>query len=228
MNLIIFGPPGAGKGSYAYRLAEKLDVAVISTGNVFREEVKQKTALGNKVESFLRNGELVPNEIVIEVLKERIDKHQNKIGFILDGYPRTIEQAMTLEDRVKIDLIIQLIVPEWIVVERLSNRRVCKKCGANYSTKFLKPKNEGVCDTCGSELFQRNDDKPELISERLKVYEEQTRPILDYYEGKVSLLKIECVNPELPPEVTVKKILQELKKYKFFKESLKTQTKSYR
>ena len=136
----------------------------------------------------------------------------NKHGFILDGYPRTIEQAKALEKIAKSDAIVRLIVPEWIIVERLSNRRVCKKCGAIYNLKYLQPKRPGICDKCGGELFQREDDKPEVIRERLKVYEAQTRPLIEYYKDKLPILNIECNSPDIPPEVIVEKILQELRK----------------
>ncbi len=212
MRFIIFGPPGAGKGTYASRLGRELKIAVISTGDIFRDEVKRNTDLGRKVAEFLNRGELVPDEIVTDVLAKRIHMPDSKHGFILDGYPRTIEQAKALDKIAKIDAVILLIVPEWIIVERLSNRRVCKKCGAIYNLKYLKPKRLGICDNCGGELFQREDDKPEVIRERLRVYEAQTQPLIEYYKDKLPILNIECKSADIPPEVIVKKILQELRK----------------
>jgi adenylate kinase len=212
MRFIIFGPPGAGKGTYASRLGQKLKIAVISTGDIFREEVKRNTDLGRKVAEFLNRGVLVPHEIVTEVLAKRIRMPDSKQGFILDGYPRTIEQAKALDNITKIDAIIRLIVSEWIIVERLSNRRVCQKCGAIYNLKYLKPKRPGVCDKCRGELFQREDDKPEVIRERLKVYEAQTQPLIEYYRDKIPILNIECKSADIPPEVIVEKIMQELRK----------------
>jgi adenylate kinase len=212
MRLIIFGPPGAGKGTYASRLGRELKIAAISTGDIFREEVKRNTDLGRKVVEFLNRGVLVPDEIVTDVLAKRIRMPDSKRGFILDGYPRTIEQAKALDKIADIDAVIRLIVPEWIIVKRLSNRRVCRKCGAIYNLKYLKPKRPGVCDKCGGELFQREDDKPEVIRERLRVYEAQTQPLIEYYKDKIPILNIECKSADIPPEAIVEKILQELRK----------------
>lgn len=212
MRFIIFGPPGAGKGTYASRLGRGLKIAVISTGDIFRDEVKRNTDLGRKVAEFLNRGELVPDKTVTDVLAKRIRKPNSKHGFILDGYPRTIEQAKALDTIAKIDAVILLIVPEWIIVERLSNRRVCKKCGAIYNLKYLKPKQLGICDNCGGELFQREDDKPEVIRERLRVYEAQTQPLIEYYKDKLPILNIKCRSADIPPEVIVEKILRELRK----------------
>ncbi len=212
MRFIIFGPPGAGKGTYASRLGRELKIAVISTGDIFRDEVKRNTDLGREVAEFLNRGELVPDEIVIDVLVKKIRMPNSKHGFILDGYPRTIEQAKALDRLAMIDVVILLIVPEWIVVERLSNRRVCKKCGAIYNLKYLKPRRLGTCDNCGGELFQREDDKPRVIRERLRVYEAQTQPLIEYYKDKLPILNIECKSADIPPEVIVEKILQELRK----------------
>jgi adenylate kinase len=212
MRLIIFGPPGAGKGTYASKIGQQLKIAVISTGDIFRDEVKRNTELGRKVAEFLKRGVLVPDEIVTDVLEKRIRMPDSKHGFILDGYPRTIEQAKALADIAEIDAVIRLIVPEWIIVERLSSRRVCKKCGAIYNLKYLKPKKPGVCDKCGGELFQRDDDKPEVIRERLRVYEAQTQPLIKYYKDKLPILNIECKSADTPPEVIIEKILRELRR----------------
>ena len=217
MRFIIFGPPGAGKGTYASMLASKLEIAKISTGDIIREEIKRNTDLGKRIVDFVTRGKLVPDEIVITVLKEEIDKPSSKNGFILDGYPRTIEQAKALDNTEKIDAVIRLVVPEWVIIERLSNRRTCKNCGAIYNVKYLKPKKLGICDTCGGELYQREDDKPEVIKERLRVYEAQTQPLINYYRNEVQFVNIECKSVDIPPETIVKKILQELQKKNLMK-----------
>jgi len=216
-NLIIFGPPGAGKGTYTSRLANILKIAGIATGDIFREEMKRNTALGKRVAPFVNTGELVPDDIVIGVLEKRVKEPNSKKGFILDGYPRTIQQAQALEKLAKIDAVIRIIVPEWIIIERLSNRRICRNCGEVYNLRYLKPKIEGVCDKCGGQLYQREDDKPDVIKERLKVYERQTQPLIDYYKRKIPLLKVENTEIDAPPEITVEKIMNELRKANMIK-----------
>ncbi len=213
MRLIIFGPPGAGagKGTYASRLGHELGITVVSTGDIFRQEVRRNTNLGRRAAEFLSRGELVPDHIVIGILAKKIHADDAKPGFILDGYPRTIEQAKALDKMVKIDAVISLTVPEWIIVERLSNRRVCKKCGAIFNLKYLKPKKPGVCDNCGGQLFQRGDDMPQVIRERLRVYEAQTHPLIEYYKDKLPILDIKCRSAHLPPEVIVREILRKLR-----------------
>jgi adenylate kinase len=210
---IIFGAPGSGKGTYASRLQAKLGVEVIAMGDIFREILKQKTELGTKVKSYVEKGLLVPDAIVTEVLKERLSKIPKGKGFILDGYPRTLEQARALEKMTKIDVIMLLLVPDWIIVERLSSRRICRNCGAVYNTRFLKPKVDMVCDKCGGTLYQRSDDTPEVIKKRIEVYEAQTRPILDFFrEGKVPFVVVSCDALDTPPEKVVDDIIRDLRK----------------
>ncbi|UCC33152.1 MAG: adenylate kinase [Candidatus Bathyarchaeota archaeon] len=210
MSFVIFGPPGAGKGTYASILASRLRIAKISTGDMIREEIKRDMDLGKKIVDFVNKGKLVPDDIVIEIVKEAINKSSRKNGFILDGYPRTIEQARALDSIGKIDAVIQLGVPEQVIIARLSSRRICKKCGAVYNLRFLKPKKEGACDACGTDLYQREDDKPEVIRARLRVYESQTRPLIDYYKDKAEFINIECNSVDIPPETIVRRILREL------------------
>ncbi len=215
MNAIIFGAPGAGKGTYASRLQSKLGVDVIAMGDIFREIMKEDSPLGKKVKGFVEKGMLVPDEIVMEVLKQRLAKIPKGKGFILDGFPRTVEQAKPLGKIAKIDVIIQLLVPEWIIVERLSTRRICKNCGEVYNTRFLKPKVEGVCDKCGGPLYQRSDDTADVIKNRIKVYEEQTKPILQLFKkNKVPFVEAGCDALDTPPDKVVEFILKELHKLK--------------
>lgn len=213
VNLIIFGAPGSGKGTYASRLKERLNVEVIATGDIFRGMIKEDTPLGKKVKNYVEKGLLVPDNITFEVLRQSLAKIPKGKGFILDGFPRTIEQAKALEEIAKIDAIIHLIVPDRIIIERLSSRRICKNCGAIYNLLFLKPKNDMVCDNCGGTLYQRSDDTPKVIKRRIKVYEKQTQPLLEYYRNKrVPFVEAKCEKLETPPEVIVQEILEGLKK----------------
>jgi len=180
-------------------------------GDIFRDILKKDTALGMKVKGYVEKGLLVPDAVVVEVLKQHMKRTKSGKGFLLDGYPRTIDQAEALEKIVKIDAVIQLMVPEWIIVERLSTRRICKNCGAVYNIRYLKPKVEGVCDKCGGPLFQRTDDTPEVIKERIGVYERQTRPILEYYNAKhIPFVVFKTESLEMPPEVAVEEIMKGL------------------
>ena len=214
MNLVIFGPPGSGKGTYASRLQVKLGLPAIATGDMLREIVRQESKLARTVKDYMSTGELVPDGIVIQVLKERLARDDCKKGFILDGFPRTIEQAEALDKITKVDAVILLDVPEWILVERLSSRRVCRKCGEVYNILYLKPEKEGVCDKCGGELYQRMDDTPRIVKDRLKVYEKQTEPLIKHYKGELPFVEFKCEKLEVPPEVAVEEILKELEKLK--------------
>jgi len=184
-------------------------------GDIFREITKEDSQLGKKVKGYVEKGLLVPDDVVIEVLKQRLAKIPKGKGFILDGYPRTVEQAKALEKIAKIDVIILLQVPDWIIIERLSTRRICKNCGEVYNIRFLKPKVNMVCDKCGGPLYQRPDDNPEVIKKRIEIYEEQTRPILQLFkERKVPLAVAKCEALDTPPETIVEIILEELRKLK--------------
>jgi adenylate kinase len=215
VNAIIFGAPGSGKGTYASRLQSKLGVNVIAMGDIFREIMREDSELGKKVKGYVEKGLLVHDDIVVEVLKQRLAKVPKGRGFILDGYPRTVEQVKALEAIAKIDVIILLMVPDWIIIERLSTRRICKNCGAVYNIRFLKPKVDMICDKCGGPLYQRPDDTAEVVKKRIEVYEEQTRPILQLFrERTVPFVVASCDALDTPPETVVEAILNELRKLK--------------
>lgn len=190
MNLILLGAPGAGKGTQAEVICDKLGVPTISTGNIIREALSKGTEMGIKAKSFIDAGQLVPDEVVIGIIKERLTKDDCKNGFILDGFPRTIPQAEALDAMgVVIDKVIDIEVPDDKIVQRLSGRRVCADCGASYHLEYKKPEKEGICNVCGGKLVQRKDDHPDTVLDRLKVYHEQTEPLKDYY-SKAGLLKV--------------------------------------
>jgi adenylate kinase len=215
VNAIIFGPPGSGKGTYASRLQSKLGVNIVAMGDIFREIMKEDSDLGREVKGYIEKGLLGPDSLTIQVLKQHMAKIKNKKSFLFDGYPRTIQQAEALEKIAKIDVIIQLIVPEWIIIERLSTRRICKNCGEVYNIRYLRPKVDMICDKCGASLYQRPDDTPEVIKKRIQVYEQQTQPILQYYKKrKAPFIEFKTESLEMPPEAAVEEILKDLKKLK--------------
>lgn len=192
MNLILLGAPGAGKGTQAEKICAKLSIPAISTGNILREAMAAKTEMGLKAKSYIDAGKLVPDEVVIGIIEDRLKAEDCKNGFILDGFPRTIPQAEALDKMgVRIDRVLEIYVPDEKITARLSGRRVCLKCGATYHTEYKKPKAEGVCDVCGEKLVQRKDDMPETVLDRLKTYHEQTEPLKGYYEKKGILRVVE-------------------------------------
>lgn len=192
MNLILLGAPGAGKGTQAEVICDKLQIPAISTGNILREAVKNGTELGIKAKGYMESGALVPDEVVIGILKDRIAEDDCKNGFILDGFPRTVPQAEALEKMgVVIDKVVEIFVPDEKIEQRLSGRRVCEVCGASYHVDYKPSKVDGVCDKCGGKTVQRKDDQPETIKERLRVYHEQTAPLKDYYAKRGKLTVVE-------------------------------------
>ena len=186
MNIIFLGPPGAGKGTQAQRICDALKIPQISTGDILRRAIKEGTETGIKAKSFIDAGKLVPDEVIIDIVKERLAMDDCKDGYILDGFPRTVPQAEALSTFASIDSVIELAVDDQVLVDRLSGRRVCLKCGATYHVSMLNGKT--TCDKCGEELIQRNDDKAETVLSRLEVYHAQTAPLMNYY-GQKGLLK---------------------------------------
>ena len=191
MRIILIGPPGAGKGTYARYFSKKYCIPHISTGDIFREEVAKQTELGMKIKDYLDRGELVPDEIVIEVVRQRLQQPDTKNGFILDGFPRTITQAKALDKIVTIDAAVHIYIDIEEAVKRLSNRYVCPKCGRVYNLLFNPPKNDLKCDDDGTPLVRRSDDQPEVIRRRYRIYYDTSQPIIEYYKEKNLLIEID-------------------------------------
>ena len=192
MNLILLGAPGAGKGTQAEIICEHLNIPAVSTANIIREALKSGTEMGLRAKSFVDAGKLVPDEVVIGIIQERLAKDDCKNGFILDGFPRTIHQAEALDSMgVVIDKVIDIEVPDEKIVQRMSGRRVCESCGASYHLLYKKPEQEGVCGKCSGTLVQRKDDHPDTVLARLKVYHEETEPLKDYYQKQGKLFVVE-------------------------------------
>jgi adenylate kinase len=200
LNLILFGPPGAGKGTQAGRLREDFQVPFISTGDMLRSNVKEQTDLGQQAKEYMDAGELVPDELIVAMISERLQDEDARDGFILDGFPRNIEQAKALEKQLselgrRVTAALLIDVPDEEVVRRLAGRRVCVKAGHNYHVEFDPPKHDDKCDQDGSRLIQRDDDKPEVIKNRLRVYHENTEPLIDHYDEKGVMRRIDGTRP---------------------------------
>jgi adenylate kinase len=209
--MVIFGPPGSGKGTYASRISEEFAIPHISTGDIVRREIEKNSAMGRRMESYSKKGELVPDSLVIDILERRIQRPDCKTGFILDGYPRTLTQNEALERITPIDLVVYLDAPEQVSVERLLSRLVCQRCGAIYNGRFLRPRISGICDKCGGRLFKRHDDKPEVIRKRLKIFNEQAKPLLDQYKRRGLLRTVVVNDNQTSPETIVDAILSIVK-----------------
>lgn len=189
MKIIMLGAPGAGKGTQAKMIAEKYSIPHVSTGDIFRANIKEGTELGKEAKQYMDKGLLVPDELTVKILLDRVAKDDCKNGYVLDGFPRTIPQAEVLDNALnklgdKIDYAIDVDVPDENIIKRMSGRRACLSCGATYHIEHIPPKKEGVCDVCGQELVLRDDDKPETVKNRLNVYHEQTQPLIDFYTAK--------------------------------------------
>ncbi|MFH0936725.1 MAG: nucleoside monophosphate kinase [Candidatus Daviesbacteria bacterium] len=220
MKFIIFGPPGSGKGTYSSRIAPKLGIVHIATGDMLRALVKENTPEGKRVKGLISEGAITPlSELVVDLIKKEIAKSEAKKGFILDGFPRTTEQAEILEKITHIDAILSLEVPDEILIEKISSRRQCRECGDIYNIADIQreidgvkynlppmfPKVEGKCDKCGGELYQRDDDNAETVKNRLEIYKNQSKPVLDYYQGKIPFVNIKVTqDPEIMTELVMK------------------------
>lgn len=200
MKIIMLGAPGAGKGTQAKQIADKYSIPHISTGDIFRANIKNGTELGKKAKQYMDQGALVPDELTCDLVMDRIQQDDCKNGFVLDGFPRTIPQAEALDAALgkineKMDYAIDVDVPDENIVNRMSGRRACLNCGATYHLISIPPKVEGICDRCGSEIVLREDDKPETVQKRLKVYHEQTQPLIDYYKNQGILKFVDGTQP---------------------------------
>ncbi len=211
MKLILLGAPGAGKGTQAEVISEKYNIPAVSTGNMIRAALKNGTEMGLKAKSFIDAGALVPDEVVIGIVKEKLSEDDCKNGFILDGFPRTIPQAEALDEMgFGIDAALSIEVADAEIVKRMSGRRVCEKCGASYHTEFKKPAKEGVCNFCEGKLVIRKDDEPETVLNRLKIYHDQTEPLKDYYKGCGKLITVEGQDEVSDTTALVLKALAEI------------------
>ena len=195
MRLILLGPPGAGKGTQAANIVNKYQLPHISTGDIFRANIKQGTDLGNRAKAFMDKGELVPDSLVVELVEDRLQQDDTKIGFMLDGFPRTLPQAEALDSVLEnmgstLNYVINIVVDPSVLVERAVGRRICRDCGATYHVNFNPSKKEGVCDQCSGELYQRSDDNEETVTNRIAVYTNETAPLVDYYKNSGKLVTI--------------------------------------
>ncbi len=202
-RIVLLGPPGAGKGTHAKILSEHYEIPHISTGDLLRSQIQEGTSLGKRAKSFIDSGKLVPDDLVVDMVKDRLGKSDAANGFILDGFPRTVEQAKALDEmlakrQTPLNLVLEFNTSEKVIINRLSGRRTCSNCNANYHIPNIPPKREGICDACGKPLVQRKDDQPETIRKRLKVYEDQTAPLVEFYR-KRKMLRVVNGNLEVEP-----------------------------
>ena len=208
MFIILLGAPGAGKGTYAAQLSKLFNLSHISTGDLVRDEIRSRSPVGNQVREYSEKGLLVPDNLITDILKSRIIKDDCKNGFILDGFPRTVRQAELLQDIISIDVVVNIAVPDDIIIDRLSSRLNCRNCGAIYNAKHLKPKRDMICDLCNGPLYQRKDDTPSVIQNRLDVYKKETAPLVNYYAKQGVLKQFNAQNPKASPDEAVKDIVK--------------------
>jgi adenylate kinase len=192
LNIVLLGPPGVGKGTYAEILSKKYSIPKISVGDLFRKAIKDETELGKRIKGYVSSGNLVPDETAVELVKNRLKEDDCTKGFLLDGYPRTVAQAQAMEKFKKVNVALNFVAPDEVILTRLGGRRTCSQCGAVYHIKNIPPKVEGICDRCSGKLIQRSDEKPEVIKNRLVVYREKTKPVVDYLRKKGLLADIDA------------------------------------
>ncbi len=192
MKIVFFGPPAVGKGTHAGLISKHYGIPKISTGEIFRDEIKAGTKLGREADKYIKKGHLVPDNIVIQILKNKLASEECRKGFILDGFPRTLVQAKELDKIENIQLVVNMVASRDTLMARMTNRWTCSRCGAIYNTLFAKPKKPGICDVCGGKLYQRDDQRPDVVSERLEVYEKQTKPVIKYYREKGILIDVDA------------------------------------
>jgi len=214
MNIVLLGPPGAGKGTYAGILSKKYGIPTISVGDLFRTAIKDENELGKRVEAYVSNGDLVPDEIVTEVVKNRLNENDCKNGFFLDGYPRTVSQAKAILAFKNIGAALNFVVPDEVIMSRIGGRRTCSKCGAIYHIKNVPPKVENICDKCGNILIQRADETPEVIKNRLVVYREKTKPVAEYLRTKDLVADIDANYPIEEVNKIISQCVEHLQKLK--------------
>ncbi len=218
MIIILLGAPGAGKGTYAAQLSKLFNLPHISTGDLVRDEIQSRSAVGNQVREYSEKGSLVPDNLITDILKYRIIKNDCKNGFILDGFPRTVRQAELLQDIISVDVVINIVVPDDIIIDRLSSRLTCQNCGAIYNAKYLKPKRDMICDICNGPLYQRKDDISSIIQNRLDVYKKETAPLINHYDKQGILKQFHAQNPKASPDEAVKEIMKMLPDVNSYKE----------
>lgn len=209
LNIVVLGPPGVGKGTYSGYLSKEYGIPNISVGDLFRNAIKNQTELGKRIKSYVSSGDLVPDEIVIELVKTRLEEADCKNGFLLDGYPRTVPQAESMMKFKKVDVALNFVAPDEVILDRISGRRTCIKCGAIYHIKNVPPTIEGICDNCTGRLIQRADEKPDVIKNRLEIYREKTKPVADYLR-KMGL--VADIDANYPIE-EIDKIIAQCEKY---------------
>ena len=217
LRIILLGAPGAGKGTQAKSISNKYNIPHISTGDIFRKNISERTPLGIEAKKYIDNGQLVPDELTIDIIKSRLVEEDCENGYLLDGYPRTVEQAKALdvflnEREANLDTALLIKVPREFILERMTGRRVCPSCGASYHVKFNPPKNEGICDICGSDIIQRDDDTEITVNKRLDIYEAQTLPLIEYYKSRDLLSEVDGTQAINDVFENVSKVLNELRK----------------